>query len=556
MEHAILAEGLGTRKTTEVRTELPKIGGFQPLCMENYEWTIEKDAELGYRPRFDHIEGPVPFVFLSHTQAAVIRMMEELGETLVYRSYRPKNSFEVHQTNLKSGSMYEVLDPSFKLLTDKTVQNIILNPGKDAPFRKKRSDAQIGSSKCIHEPSQGKKGLDGNDHLSPSQHEFDSEFEGGNLDLVFKASDSEYSLLTRCDTNSKGHNQGFYFKIKAKVDQDVRLNIINMVKPKSLFGGGSFPYYGYRDKEGKLVWQQLGPSCKIAYSRTPQKYQFNQESQKKRIYMNLSFSLKMEAGQERWLAYSIPYSYSDLLSYLNKLSGQHFVIQPGKTASLESIGQAQARKNALFFRKWESPFIRMESLCKSESLLEVPLLTITDFTPSEVAPMAFEHRPVVYIVSRVHPSESVSSYSIEGFISKLIDGSPFCRALLKLLIFKIVPMINPDGVVVGNFRTNLSGEDLNRRYDAPSRAFHPTVRASDPDPPAEGSDSLRYGCRQKNVCHVRLPWPQFAAQCFHIWSKGDAQQPKEPASEVSCVSPCDHDRYVPFQLLHLEGRPS
>lgn len=31
-------------------------------------------------------------------------------------------------------------------------------------------------------------------------------------------------------------------------------------------------------------------------------------------------------------------------------------------------------------------------------------------------------------------------------------------------------MVNPDGVVAGNYRTNLSGIDLNRRWDGGNRS--------------------------------------------------------------------------------------
>ena len=43
--------------------------------------------------------------------------------------------------------------------------------------------------------------------------------------------------------------------------------------------------------------------------------------------------------------------------------------------------------------------------------------------------------------------------------------------------FKIVPVVNVDGVVNGNYRANLSGQDLNRVWDAPLKSKHPEVSA-------------------------------------------------------------------------------
>jgi murein tripeptide amidase MpaA len=39
-------------------------------------------------------------------------------------------------------------------------------------------------------------------------------------------------------------------------------------------------------------------------------------------------------------------------------------------------------------------------------------------------------------------------------------------------IIKAVPMINVDGVINGNYRTNFSGKDLNRQWLEPSKKFH------------------------------------------------------------------------------------
>jgi murein tripeptide amidase MpaA len=36
-------------------------------------------------------------------------------------------------------------------------------------------------------------------------------------------------------------------------------------------------------------------------------------------------------------------------------------------------------------------------------------------------------------------------------------------------------MLNPDGVIVGNYRTSMSGHDLNRKFDSPDINLHPTI---------------------------------------------------------------------------------
>ena len=42
-------------------------------------------------------------------------------------------------------------------------------------------------------------------------------------------------------------------------------------------------------------------------------------------------------------------------------------------------------------------------------------------------------------------------------------------------MFKLVPMLNPDGVIVGNYRTSLAAVDLNRVYKSPRADLFPTI---------------------------------------------------------------------------------
>ena len=36
-------------------------------------------------------------------------------------------------------------------------------------------------------------------------------------------------------------------------------------------------------------------------------------------------------------------------------------------------------------------------------------------------------------------------------------------------------MLNPDGVINGNYRCSLAGCDLNRRWKNPTKQLHPTI---------------------------------------------------------------------------------
>jgi murein tripeptide amidase MpaA len=49
------------------------------------------------------------------------------------------------------------------------------------------------------------------------------------------------------------------------------------------------------------------------------------------------------------------------------------------------------------------------------------------------------------------------------------------RELRKHFVFKIVPMLNPDGVVHGNYRCSYLGCDLNRKWLMPNKFLHPTI---------------------------------------------------------------------------------
>lgn len=84
---------------------------------------------------------------------------------------------------------------------------------------------------------------------------------------------------------------------------------------------------------------------------------------------------------------------------------------------------------------------------------------ITNFSsrPEEIA-----IRRAIVITSRIHPGESNASYIVEGILLFLVSEDEVAKYLRNNFVFKIIPMLNPDGVLIGNYRTSLSGVDLNR----------------------------------------------------------------------------------------------
>jgi len=87
----------------------------------------------------------------------------------------------------------------------------------------------------------------------------------------------------------------------------------------------------------------------------------------------------------------------------------------------------------------------------------------------------FDKRKIVFITARVHAAEVTASFKAEGILSFLVSEESLAVCLRDLYIFKIVPILNPEGVLAGNFRTSIVGTDLNRRWDKPDEILHPQI---------------------------------------------------------------------------------
>lgn len=81
----------------------------------------------------------------------------------------------------------------------------------------------------------------------------------------------------------------------------------------------------------------------------------------------------------------------------------------------------------------------------------------------------------MYIQARLHAAETHGSFIMSHVIRELSRNYEKYDQILHNNIIKLVPMINPDGVVIGNSRSSLAGVDLNRRWSNPNATMHPEL---------------------------------------------------------------------------------
>ncbi|KAJ3163169.1 Cytosolic carboxypeptidase 1 [Geranomyces michiganensis] len=278
--------------------------------------------------------------------------------------------------------------------------------------------------------------------------EFDSRFESGNLQMAVKISDTEYDLLLQTDINAPmgKHNQWFYFSIQnMAAGRSYKFNIINLSKMGSQFNQGMQPVMHSR-VDG--LWRRIGDD--IYYYKNHHKKPEESDTENN-TYATLTFSITPEHdGDTCSFAYHYPYTYSDLQRHLFQ-----FQITPTF-----------------------SDRCRRQILCHTLGGNECVLLTITDFTEASLAACPIADRIYILLSARVHPGESNASHIMHGLLTYLLtSGDDTASQLRRRCVFKVVPMLNPDGVVNGSHRCSLAGVDLNRQWKTPDAGRVPTIAA-------------------------------------------------------------------------------
>uniref|UniRef100_A0A8C9ZMQ1 Cytosolic carboxypeptidase 1 n=1 Tax=Sander lucioperca TaxID=283035 RepID=A0A8C9ZMQ1_SANLU len=281
---------------------------------------------------------------------------------------------------------------------------------------------------------------------------FNSQFESGNLRKAVQIRKYEYDLVLNSDINSNHYHQWFYFEVSGmRVGTTYRFNIINSEKSNSQFNYGMqvLMYSVQEAISGRPRWVRTGTDI-CYYKNHFARSSIAAGGQKGKSYYTMTFSTSFSHKDDVcYFAYHYPYTYSTLKMHLSKL---------------EALRTPQI-------------YLRQDVLCKTLGGNGCPLLTITAMPESNSNDhiCQFRNRPLIFLSARVHPGETNASWVMKGTLEFLMSTSPLAASLREAYIFKIIPMLNPDGVVNGNHRCSLSGEDLNRQWQNPNPELHPTI---------------------------------------------------------------------------------
>ncbi|KAM4043212.1 cytosolic carboxypeptidase-like protein 5 isoform 1-T3 [Anomaloglossus baeobatrachus] len=280
------------------------------------------------------------------------------------------------------------------------------------------------------------------------------------------APDYEFNVWTKPDCADTEYENGnrswFFFSVRGGAPgKQIKINIMNMNKQSKLYGQGMAPFV--RTVPIRSRWDRVRdrPTFQMV------------ENQFVLSFVHRFLECR---GATTYFSFCFPFSYEEsqeLLAGLDDRFSDSRLMSPGSSPP-------------------DSIYYQRELLCHSLEGLRVDLLTISSchgmmeereprldklFPDRSCSrPFRFSGKKVFFLSSRVHPGETPSSFVFNGFLEFILrQDDPRAAMLRRMYVFKLIPMLNPDGVVRGHYRTDTRGVNLNRQYLAPDFELHPSV---------------------------------------------------------------------------------
>ena len=304
---------------------------------------------------------------------------------------------------------------------------------------------------------------------------FTSEFNSGNMYNCVKITDYLYEVEIASDCQDKLishpisiYKVWFYFGVKCFSSSELIINIINLNNFHKIYKAGY--QICVRELDYNVEPKDFEKTYKFGEEMDWKRYSSFSSSVDKQNNLILKIKYKFTKGKYVLFAFCFPFSYEKnkvFLSYINTL----IIKNP---------------LSKIYFNK--------EILIKSKENREINLLTITSkkniikneyeqsiiglFPEKNRCNKLLKDKPLIIISARVHPGETPGTHMMNGIIKFLTDEFDEKAEILRNnFIFKLIPMINVDGVSNGYYRLDTNGYNLNRCYLQPEYKLDPEIYA-------------------------------------------------------------------------------
>ncbi|HEY3458304.1 MAG TPA: M14-type cytosolic carboxypeptidase [Bryobacteraceae bacterium] len=248
-----------------------------------------------------------------------------------------------------------------------------------------------------------------------------TDFEGGCLGQIQKVSDSHFRLAVKGESDQDHRNRQanwYYFRVDGASSQPLTLDMVNLPGE-----------YNYKPNRG-AVTKDTPPV--ISYDGVHWEHLKTFEYDPKEPKLTLHIRPRKATF---WVAHCAPYTNQTLAKLRREIHN--------------------------------SPDFHEQKIGKTVGGRDLLLWTITHGDNKS--------KKTIWLMFRQHSWESGSSWVGEGAIRTLLSDES--RKLREEVIWKIIPLCDPDGVARGGVRFNANGFDLNRNWDLVDPIKMPEITA-------------------------------------------------------------------------------
>ncbi|CAI2364203.1 unnamed protein product [Moneuplotes crassus] len=448
--------------------------------------SLKPDLKSGWKPTFENMrrEASIPLKF-NYEEVVLPRPKGGSDYPIViYRGARPANSLELNEyMAIRTGTKsQDIVEASLREYYKEFVSWL------DASSRKEQPEF-IGMTPF---------------HDEREMLHFDSSFESGNADIVVLKSKFEYDIYPRSDANTKGHCYWYYFSVKTpwhpdkvkkykdyssyKEDEELKKTMkVKFNIHRALDTNGMKICYKINDAK----WQRGGENFSTSQKTISLSHK-GKIIEKKISVLTFDFAFTNSMKTVSF-APCFPYTYTQLSDFLKECD--YYCYTNNRTYFERSSLCRSIGGNCVHLIKIHDPKDTPYKNENSNSNVKDDNNIFREKLEKE--------KKIVIITARIHPGESMSSWVMEGLIKFLVfansrprhqdscssNGSvkqskiytsseiKIARYLRKKFKFIIIPMVNPDGVIAGNYLTSFAGHDLNKVFLVPNKDLHPSIYA-------------------------------------------------------------------------------